>query len=55
MRGGAREGAGRKRTNTKQVGLRLNPTCLQRLNEIAAKYNITKSQAVEMIVKDSTL
>lgn len=55
MRGGARQGAGRKRTDTKQVGLRLSPTCIQRLNDIAKTYNLTKSQVVEMIVRDSTL
>ena len=49
MRGGARQGAGRKRTDNKQVGLRLSPACLQRLDEIADKYNMTNSQAVMVL------
>lgn len=50
-RGGAREGAGRPKLDTKQIGIRISAEAAHRLEELADEQGCTKSQVIENLLK----
>ena len=51
-RGGAREGAGRPRVDTRQLGIRMGAKTLEKLERLAQDARCTKAQFIERLILD---